>query len=102
VPERVQRLDAIDSISALERIGHQVAQNDVHDLHFGLETFGDLVIKVAMSGAIVPDGTRYLGANRAVRRHSLDGSVDEHALTKRLSLWHPDTNDVGSRRAEPQ
>jgi hypothetical protein len=39
VPERVQRLDAVDSIGALERIGQQVAQNDVSESHFKLETF---------------------------------------------------------------
>jgi hypothetical protein len=39
VPERVQRLDAVDSISALERIGQQVAQNDVFESHFKFETF---------------------------------------------------------------
>ncbi len=39
VPERVQRLDAVDSIGALERIGQQVAQNDIRESHFKFETF---------------------------------------------------------------
>ena len=39
VPERVQRLDAVDSIGALERIGQQVALNDVSESHFKFETF---------------------------------------------------------------
>jgi patatin-like phospholipase/acyl hydrolase len=42
VPERVQRLDAVDSIDALQRIGQQVAQNDVCESHFKFETFGPL------------------------------------------------------------
>jgi uncharacterized protein len=39
VPERVQRLDAVESIGALERIGQRVAQNDVRECHFNFETF---------------------------------------------------------------
>ncbi|WP_441267713.1 patatin-like phospholipase family protein [Bradyrhizobium sp. 215_C5_N1_1] len=39
VPERVQRLDAVDSIDALERIGQQVAHNGVSESHFKFETF---------------------------------------------------------------
>lgn len=39
VPERVQRLDAVDCIDALQRIGQQVAQSDVCESHFKFETF---------------------------------------------------------------
>jgi patatin-like phospholipase/acyl hydrolase len=42
VPERVQRLDAVDSIGALERIGQNVAQNDVKESHFGFGTFSPI------------------------------------------------------------